>query len=197
MELAVNPAIAKGLVLVGTAVMMAIRAPHGYRNRTVKVAASYKTRLETGLLALAWIGFVAPLIWVASSVFSFADFPLLTGPLVTGVVCLGISLWLFYRSHADLGTNWSVTLEVHERHRLITEGVYRHIRHPMYLALGLYSIGQALIIPNWVAGPANLIAFSILFAFRVRAEERMMIEGFGAEYVAYSARTSRLIPGVW
>jgi protein-S-isoprenylcysteine O-methyltransferase Ste14 len=67
----------------------------------------------------------------------------------------------------------------------------------MYLALGLYSIGQALIIPNWVAGPANLIAFSILFAFRVRAEERMMIEGFGAEYVAYSARTSRLIPGVW
>jgi protein-S-isoprenylcysteine O-methyltransferase Ste14 len=67
----------------------------------------------------------------------------------------------------------------------------------MYLALLLYAAGQALVIPNWVAGPANLIAFTILFALRLRAEERMMLEGFGAEYAAYSARTKRLIPGVW
>ena len=169
-----NPWIAKALVLAGTAVMIAIRAPHGNRNRSVKVATSYKTRLETGLLVLAWIGFFVPLIWVASPAFSFAEFPLLTGPLVAGVMCLGIGLWLFYRSHADLGTNWSITLEVHEQHRLITQGVYRRIRHPMYLALALYSVGQALVIPNWVAGPSNLIAFAVLFALRVRAEERMM-----------------------
>jgi len=192
-----NPWIAKGLVLAGTVVMMAIRAPHGRRNRSVQVAKSYKTRLETGLLVLAWIGFLVPLIWVASPVFSFAEFPLLAGPLVAGVICLGIGLWLFYRSHADLGTNWSITLEVHHEHRLITQGVYRRVRHPMYLALALYSVGQAFVIPNWVAGPSNLLAFAILFALRIRAEERMMIEGFGAEYAAYSARTSRLIPGVW
>jgi len=112
-------------------------------------------------------------------------------------MCLVIGLWLFYRSHADLGTNWSITLELREQHRLITQGVYRRIRHPMYLALALYSIGQALVIPNWVAGPSNLIAFAILCALRVRAEERMMVEEFGDEYAAYSARTKRLIPGVW
>jgi protein-S-isoprenylcysteine O-methyltransferase Ste14 len=67
----------------------------------------------------------------------------------------------------------------------------------MYLALALYSVGQALIIPNWVAGPSNLVAFAILLALRIRAEERMMIEGFGAEYAAYSMRTKRFIPGVW
>ena len=99
--------------------MIAIRAPHGQRNRSVKVAASYKTRLETGLLILAWIGFLLPLIWVASPAFSFAEFPLFTGPLVTGVMCLAVGLWLFYRSHADLGTNWSITLELHEQLRLI------------------------------------------------------------------------------
>jgi hypothetical protein len=43
----------------------------------------------------------------------------------------------------------------------------------------LYSIGQALVTPNWVAGPSNLIAFAILCALRVRAEERMMVEEFG------------------
>ncbi len=192
-----NPWIAKALVLAGMAVMIAVRAPHGHRNRSVKVAASYKTRLESGLLVLAWIGFFVPLIWITSPAFSFAEYPLLAGPLVAGVMCLGIGLWLFYRSHADLGTNWSITLEVHEQHRLVTQGVYRRIRHPMYLSLALCSVGYALVIPNLVAGPSNLIALAILFALRVRAEERMMSASFGAEYAAYSERTNRLIPGVW
>src|ERR1700691_3159879 len=109
-----NPWIAKTLVLAGTVVMIAIRAPHGRRNRTVKVATSYKTPLETGLLVLAWVGFFVPLIWIASPVFSFAEYTLRAGALAAGLMCLGIGLWLFYRSHADLGTNWSITLEVHE-----------------------------------------------------------------------------------
>ena len=192
-----NPWIAKAVVLAGTVVMIAIRAPHGNRSRSVRVAKSCKTRLETVLLVLAWVGFFVPLIWIASSAFSFAEYPLRTGPLVAGVMCFVIGLWLFHRSHADLGTNWSITLEVREQHRLITQGVYRRIRHPMYSALVLYSVGQALVIPNWVAGPSNLIAFAALFALRVRAEERMMVEQFGDEYAAYTARTKRLVPGVW
>ena len=192
-----NPWIAKAVVLVATVVMMAIRAPHGNRSRSVKVAKSHKTPLETGLLVLAWVGFFIPLIWVASPAFWFAEYPLHTGPLVAGVMCFVIGLWLFYRSHADLGTNWSITLEVREEHRLITEGVYRVVRHPMYSALVLYSVGQALVIPNWVAGPSNLLAFAVLLALRIRAEERMMDERFGDEYATYSARTKRLIPGVW
>ena len=192
-----NPWVAKALVLASTLVMIVIRAPHGGRSRRVKVAASHKTPLETGLLVLAWVGFFVPVIWVASPAFSFAEYPLRNGPLIGGAMCLVVGLWLFYRSHADLGTNWSVTLEVREQHRLITRGVYRHIRHPMYSALVLYAVGQALVIPNWVAGPVNLIVYAILLALRNRAEERMMGEAFGDEYAVYSARTKRLVPGVW
>jgi protein-S-isoprenylcysteine O-methyltransferase Ste14 len=192
-----NPWVAKIVVLAGTLLMMAIRAPHGQRSRRVKVAKSFKTSLENGLLVLAWIGFFIPLIWIASPAFSFAEYPLRAAPLVAGVICFVIGLWLFYRSHADLGTNWSITLEVREQHRLITQGVYRWIRHPMSSALFLYSLGHALVIPNWLAGPSNLIAFAVLFALRVRPEERMMMDEFGAEYAAYSARTKRLVPGVW
>src|SRR5204862_2610519 len=192
-----NPWIAKALVLISTVVMIAIRAPHGHRSRIVKVATSYKTPLETGLLVLAWVGFFVPLIWVASPAFSFAEYALGTGPLVAGVMCLVIGLWLFHRSHADLGTNWSITLEVREQHRLITQGIYRRIRHPMSSALVLYAIAHALVIPNWVAGPSNVVAFTVLFALRVRAEEKMMVEQFGDEYAAYMARTKRLVPRVW
>jgi protein-S-isoprenylcysteine O-methyltransferase Ste14 len=192
-----NPWIAKAVVLAATVVMMAIRAPHGRRSRNIKVARSHKTRLETGILVLAWVGFFVPLIWVASPAFWFAEYPLRTGPLLAGVICFVIGLWLFYRSHADLGTNWSLSLEVREGHRLIMHGVYREVRHPMYSALALYSVGQALVIPNWVAGLSNLVAFAILFALRVGAEERMMAQQFGNEYAAYTARTKRLLPRVW
>jgi|SRR5437762_3599775 len=192
-----NPWIAKAVVLAGTVVMVAIRAPHGRRSRNVKVAKSHKTPLETGLLVLAWVGFFIPLIWIVSPAFSFAEYSQRTGPLVAGVTCLVIGLWLFYRSHVDLGTNWSITLEVREQHRLITQGVYRWIRHPMYSALVLYALGLALVIPNWVAGPSNLIAFAVLFVLRVSAEEKMMAEQFGDEYAAYTARTKRLVPRVW
>jgi len=193
----VNPWIAKAVILAANLVMIAIRAPHGQRSRGVRIVKDRKGGLEVGLLMLAVLGFVVPLIWLASPVFAFAEYPLRIGPLIAGIVCFVVSLWLFYRSHADLGTNWSITLQVRERHRLITQGVYRRVRHPMYSALFLYSLGQVLVLPNWVAGPSYLIAFGILFALRVHAEEEMMIEEFGAEYSAYMARTKRLVPGLW
>jgi len=193
----VNPWIAKAVVLAATVVMIAIRAPHARDSRRLKVVRSHKTTLEVVVLVLAWAGFFIPLVWIASPAFSFAEYPLRPGPLVSGIVFFVIGLWLFYRSHADLGANWSVTLEVRERHRLITQGIYRRIRHPMYSALLLYGVAHVLVVPNWVAGPSNLVTFAVLFALRVRAEERMMLEQFGDEYTVYMARTKRLVPGIW
>ena len=192
-----NPWIAKAAILAASALMVAIRAPHGQRSRGIKVVRNSRSPRETVLLTIAWLGFFVPLIWVASSAFSFAEYRLRTGPFAAGVLFFAAGLWLFHRSHTDLGTNWSITLEVRERHRLITHGVYRRVRHPMYVALLLYSVGQALVLPNWVAGPSYLVAFAILFAFRVGAEENMMLEQFGDEYAAYMARTKRLVPGLW
>lgn len=192
-----NPWIAKALILAASGVMIAIRAPHGQRSRGVKVVANRYGGLETVLLAVAMIGFVVPLIWIVSPLLSYADYPLHPAPLLGGVGCFIVGLWLFHRSHADLGTNWSITLQVRENHRLVTEGVYRRIRHPMYSALFLYSIGQLLALPNWIAGPSYFVTFGLLFALRLRAEEQMMLDQFGADYSAYIARTTRLIPGVW
>ena len=108
-----------------------------------------------------------------------------------------IGLWLFYRSHADLGTNWSITLAVREKHQLVTNGIYRRVRHPMYLALLVYSVGQALALPNWIVGPSYAVAMVLLVALRLGPEERMMREEFGKDYDTYMRRTKRLIPGVW
>ena len=63
--------------------------------------------------------------------------------------------------------------------------------------LRLYSLGQALVVPNFVAGPSYGVVMVILFALRVGAEERLMLEHFGKDYEVYMARTKRLVPGVW
>lgn len=130
-------------------------------------------------------------MWIGSPLLAFADYQLRLVTLVAGLAFFVIGLWLFHRSHADLGTNWFITLQVRENHRLVVDGVYRRVRHPMYTALFLYSVGQLLVLPNWVAGPSYLVTFGILFALRVRAEERMMLDAFGADYAAYMARTKR------
>jgi protein-S-isoprenylcysteine O-methyltransferase Ste14 len=192
-----NPWFAKIAVLLASVVLVVIRAPHGQRSRTVPVAKSRKGRQETLLLTMAWIAFFLPLVWIVSPWLEFADYPLHPVPFIAGIVCYVFGLWLFHRSHVDLGTNWSITLEVRQQHRLITHGVYRWVRHPMYLSLFIHGAGQALVLPNWVAGPSYLVAMMILFAFRLGPEERMMREEFGTEYEAYTATTKRLIPGVW
>ena len=192
-----DPWLAKAAILASSIAMVVIRAPHGQRSRGVKVAKSRRGRLEIALLTLAWLGFFIPLLWIATPWLAFADYPLRPVPFAAGLLCLAAGLWLFHRSHADLGTNWSVTLEVREAHQLVTHGIYRRIRHPMYMALFLYSIGQALALPNWVAGPSYLLTFGLLFALRLGPEERMMRDEFGADYDAYAARTSRLVPGIW
>ena len=192
-----SAAWAKAAVLLATVAMVAIRAPHGQRSRTVKVAKSHRGRLEAALLTLAWIGFFLPLVWTFSRLLARADYPLHPAAFGAGAILLAAGLWLLYRSHADLGTNWSVTLEVREKHQLVSRGVYRTLRHPMYSAFLLYSIGQALVVPNWIAGPSYGVAMALLFAFRVGPEERMMLQEFGKDYEAYSKRTKRLVPGVW
>jgi protein-S-isoprenylcysteine O-methyltransferase Ste14 len=196
-EIVLSPWFAKAAVSASSVAMVAIRAPYGQLSRRVNVVKSRKGPMETVLLTLAWIGFFVPLVWIASPWLRFADYPLGLVPFVAGAACQAVGLWVFRRSHADLGTNWSISLELRERHQLVTSGVYRRVRHPMYAALLLYAIGQALVIPNRVAGPSYLVPMALMVALRLAPEERMMVEEFGERYREYSARSKRLIPKIW
>ena len=189
--------IAKVIILLASIVMVAIRAPHAKRSHGIPVVRSRKGKLEIVLLTIAWLAFFLPLIWIATPVLSSADYALRPVPLLTGAVCLTLGLWLFHLSHADLGANWSITLDVREKHRLVTRGVYRRVRHPMYTALLLYSVGQALVLPNYVAGLSSGVTTALLVALRIGPEERMMLEEFGKKYQEYMAVTKRLVPAVW
>jgi protein-S-isoprenylcysteine O-methyltransferase Ste14 len=192
-----NPLFAQAIVVASTLALIVIPAIIHRRRVDTQVVKSLKGPLERVLLACMTVGFVLTLLWVATPVLRFADYSLRPVAFVAGAACLAAGLWCLYKSHADLGANWSVTLEVREKQQLVTHGTYRHVRHPMYLALMLYSSGLALVLPNWVAGPSYLVAVALLVSLRLGPEERMMLDVFGNNYASYMARTKRLIPGVW
>ncbi|PIG90777.1 protein-S-isoprenylcysteine methyltransferase [Gloeocapsopsis sp. IPPAS B-1203] len=154
-----------------------------------------KTPQENGLLFLVFLGMVAlPLVYVFTPWLDIANYHLPIWANGLGVVTFAIAMWLFWRSHHDLGRNWSPTLQVREAHTLIVSGIYQKIRHPMYTSIWLWSIAQALLLPNWIAGLSGIIGFGILYIVRVRNEEQMMLDQFGDQYQEYMHKTKRLIP---
>lgn len=187
--------IAWGVMLL---VWCAMRYPAMRRARRQKTRVDNRTTLDISLLTLCVFGLVVmPIAWRLDLVPDFADRTQSIGILLAGVLTGVVFLWLFRRSHKDLGRNWSVTLEVREGHQLVTGGVYAYVRHPMYASFLLWGLAQALLIPNWIAGLAGLAAVVALYAVRQSREEAMMRQTFGAEYDAYCARTKRLVPGVF
>ena len=189
---------AKLVWLVGTAIWFAIRIPFQRRSRGVAKAKSKDRRRERTLLAIAGLlVHIVPLVYVLTGQPQFADYPFAAWRGGAGAAVFAASLWLFYRSHKDLGTNWSIALDIRAQHSLVTNGVYRFVRHPMYSAFWLNALGQALLLPNWIAGPAGLVGIGVLYFGRVAREERMMLETFGPEYRAYMGRTARISPWIY
>lgn len=185
----------KIIYFTGLIIMSIIRVPFSRQTKTNQIVDSRKTTLEILLLILLFIGMIVlPLIYAFTPLLSFADYQLPYWMEWAGVMLLVTSLWLFWRSHADLGRNWSPTLELRKGHQLITSGVYKYIRHPMYASFGLWGVAQVLLLHNWIAGGSSLVLFGLLYFLRVPYEEQMMLDQFGEAYQSYMNRTGRLIP---
>src|SRR6185503_2968238 len=135
---------------------------------------------------------ILPLLYLFTPLLGFADYRLPALVPWFGAATMIASLWLFWRSHADLGQNWSVSLELREGHQLVTRGVYRFIRHPMYASIWLWGIAQGMLLQNWLAGWSAFITFGIMYFLRVDREEEMMCEFFGDQYREYMEDTGRL-----
>lgn len=181
--------------LAGFVAYIGIRHVYMQRTRDIEKVISRVDSLEKVLMAIVVVGsLLVPVFYLFTPVLAFADYRLPTFAPWCGSAIMMAALWLFWRSHADLGVNWSMTLELRKDHQMITQGVYRSIRHPMYASIWLFGVAQALLLPNWVAGLSALVTFSPLYFLRTPREEEMMHEVFGEEYRDYMRQTGRVFP---
>ena len=189
----------KTVYFLGLLAEILIRFPHERRRRRTRVVVDRVTGLERFLVGLVAVGLLfLPAVYVSTSWLNWADYRL--SPRATGraggvgTALLALAVWLFWRSHTDLGRNWSPSLQIREGHTLVTNGVYRSIRHPMYASIWLWGVAQALVLQNWIAGWASLVLFLPMYVLRVPREEQMMLEQFGEAYRVYMNQTGRVIP---
>ena len=95
-----------------------------------------------------------------------------------------------------LGRRFSGLVAIQTNHTLETRGIYGIIRNPSYLGMIINMIGWGLAFRGW-SGVAIAFFLLIPLVARIRSEERLLREHFGAEYDAYFTRTWRLIPGLY
>lgn len=155
------------------------------------------SRTETILLTLmTLVALVIPLVYSLTPWLDFANYHLSAWMGVGGMLLLVFSVFIFGRAHRDLKTNWSPSLEICRDHTLVTDGIYRIIRHPMYLSQSIWVIAQILLLQNWLAGPLDLLFFIPYYFLRVRAEEQMLLDAFGDAYREYMKKTGGLVPKI-
>ena len=193
-----TPGLAKFAFVMMAVCWYLLRYEYARRSRREKILRSARGPRETALLLVSLTGLgILPLIYIVTAIPHFADYAFRPAQAWLGLLFAIAALVMFQLTHRALGRNWSISLDVREDHQLITDGIYRKIRHPMYSAFWLWAVAQALLLPNWVGGFAGLIGFGTLFFGRVAREERMMLETFGDGYRDYMARTGRVIPWVF
>jgi protein-S-isoprenylcysteine O-methyltransferase Ste14 len=95
-----------------------------------------------------------------------------------------------------LGNRFSGLVAIQQEHTLVTNGIYRSVRNPSYLGLLLGALGWSLAFRSWIGVILTAIMIPPL-VFRMASEERLLHDHFGADYDAYRARTSRLVPGIY
>jgi protein-S-isoprenylcysteine O-methyltransferase Ste14 len=107
------------------------------------------------------------------------------------IISLGFWIW----TQVALGKEWSPQLQLREEHHLVTDGPYKHIRHPLYTAMMGFGIGLALLTANMIFVALAVLIIIGLIA-RVPKEEQMMMQEFGEEYITYAHRTGRFLPKI-
>ena len=116
---------------------------------------------------------------------------------LAGLILIVSGLALRWSAILTLKNQFTVDVAITEHHRLVTNGIYRTIRHPAYSGSLLSFLGMGLVLANYISIVTIFIPICWAFLHRIKIEERVLADNFGAEYRNYRATTKRLIPFVF
>ncbi len=108
----------------------------------------------------------------------------------------GITCGLFAASKRALGRNWSIVARTRSEHELVTWGPFAYARHPIYSALFVWLLAMAVAFGHYWGLILGVPLYWIGTILRIREEERLLRDQFGAGYEAYAKRVKRFVPGL-
>lgn len=113
-----------------------------------------------------------------------------------GVLLMLSSFFLFRAFHDNTFLSGLARIQSERKQRVVSTGVYAFVRHPMYLGIVLMFAGAPLLLESQF-GLLIAAAITLLLAFRITREERLLAKGLD-EYGEYRRKVRyRLLPFVW
>ncbi|MEJ2421204.1 MAG: isoprenylcysteine carboxylmethyltransferase family protein [Acidobacteriota bacterium] len=159
------------------------------QNFTVRVAAYW-------LPFLVAVGLLGPGHWYGDTFLHHRFLPKSLWIQGLGVALVIAGVALACRARYFLGRNWSMSVELKQKHELIQSGPYSVVRHPIYTGLLIGFAGTAVAMAEW-RGLISVAIFTTFIVFKLRVEERWLSELFGPEYSQYMDRIKALVPGLF
>jgi len=116
---------------------------------------------------------------------------------IIGTILVIVGLIIRISSILTLKEQFTYTVTKIEDHKLIETGLYKIVRHPGYLGQLIIFLGIAISLSNWMSVIFMITSVSIGYVYRIKIEEKFMIEQLGDKYLEYQNRTKRLIPLIY
>lgn len=149
-----------------------------------------------GLVVSAWDGYEGLVSKILELVRQPGLFRLLTAGNLIGLALFVFGMTIALVAVGTLRLNYHSTLVIRENHKLVTHGIYRYVRHPVYLGVIIAIIGIPVYASS-LYGLMIMIALIPVILNRIRLEERLLTEEFGDAYLEYKTTTKKLIPFIY
>lgn len=141
------------------------------------------------LCFILWIQIVIPLLTISDNIQIIFMLKLL------GYLLILTGFWVSLTALKTLGNNWSGLSDyrIKKNQQLVTTGVYKYVRHPIYLAAMLEVLGYELLVNSWLSIIFIAIIYIIVTKHLIR-EEAQLEQKFGKQFIAYKQKTKMFIP---
>ena len=114
---------------------------------------------------------------------------------VAGAICMFGAIALLVVGQLHLGASWRIGIDDKAAPGLVTAGIYRYSRNPIFLALAIFVAGYTMLLPTLLS-LALLAGTLIGIRLQVRAEEAYLVKSYGESYRQYARRVGRFVPGL-
>ena len=166
-----------------------------FLNRLLRSKSTDKQNADKNSLLIIWVTVVVANILAVYLSMRYL-LPIYNDPSFRylGLIVIFAGIILRFIAVISLGKFFTVDVTIREDHKLKTDGVYKFLLHPSYFASLTSFIGFGISINSWIGLTLIIVAVLTVFIYRIKIEEKILIEQFGAEYLEYKKMTKGIIP---
>lgn len=160
-------------------------------------ASAYSEKRSFSFISVAIVLSIIPTIdLVRRELFVFSE-PLLSISMWFGLFLYATGITFRYVGSLTLGRYFTRGIEIEHNHKLVSNGLYRYLRHPLYLGLFLLGISTSLVYGNYFMIIASILMMGATLNYRMDLEEKAMEKILGKTYKEWKQKRYRFIPFIY